>query len=92
MACKLLSEKLVLTTYTVCQCIVINYALNERVIFYLEKLIDRNIPSDDCEMGLPFKSSRLLVALTLLSASALFVTGSTLFDGIIQLEISKFRL
>ena len=38
--------------------------------------IDRNIPSDDCEMILSFKRSRLLVALTLLPASVLFETGN----------------
>ena len=43
---------------------------------------------EDCEMALPFKSSRLSVALTPLSASVLFVTGSTLFYEIIQLEVS----
>ena len=39
-------------------------------------------------MAMPFKSSRLSVALTSLSASVLFVTGNTLFYDIIQLEVS----
>ena len=58
----------------------------------LEKYIDRNIRSDDCEIVLLFKSSKLSVALTLLSASVLFLTGSTLFDEIIHLEtlLSKY--
>ena len=42
---------------------------------------------ENCEMLLPFKSSRLSVALTPLSASVLFVTGNTLVYGIIQLEV-----
>ena len=45
---------------------------------------------DDCEMALPFKYSRLSVALTLLSASVVFVTGKTLFYAIIQLQVSSF--
>ena len=49
------------------------------------------MPSDDCEMSLPFKSSRLSVALTLLPTSVQF-KQETLFDGINQqLEISLLK-
>ena len=44
---------------------------------------------EDCGMGLPFKSSRIAVALIPLSASVLFVTENPLFYGIIQLEFSS---
>ena len=55
----------------------------------LQKYTDRNMPSDDCKMVLfSKKKGRLFVALTLLSASVLLVTGDTLFYRIIQLEVS----
>ena len=44
---------------------------------------------EDCEMALPFKSSRLSIVLTPLSASVLFVTENTLLYGIVQLEVSS---
>ena len=43
-------------------------------------------------MVLPFKGSRLSVALTPLSALVLFVTGNTLLYGIIHLEVSSVMM